>query len=74
VPFVNHHPQALVGLLERAGFAVEAVLSGSNLRSPAAKRFLSTSVLLGLERRLQPALAPLYFGPSIWLRLCKTAS
>ncbi len=74
VPFVNHHPKALLGLLERAGFAVEAALSGSNLRSQAAKRFLSTSALLRLERRLQPALAPLYFGPSIWLRLCKTGS
>jgi SAM-dependent methyltransferase len=72
VPFVNHHPKALLAMLERAGFAVEAVLSGSNLRSPAAKRVLGTSALLWLERRLQPALAPLYFGPSIWLRLSKT--
>ncbi len=71
IPFVNHHPQALLGLVERAGFAVEAVLSGSNLRSPAVKRLLSTSALLWLERRLQPALAPLWFGPSIWLRLRK---
>jgi SAM-dependent methyltransferase len=72
IPFVNHHPKALLALLEGAGFAVEAVLSGSNLRSPLAKRVLGTSALLRLERRLQPALAPLYFGPSIWLRLRKT--
>jgi hypothetical protein len=68
---VNHHPKALLALLESAGFAVEAVLSGSNLRSPLAKRVLGTSALLRLERRLQPALAPVYFGPSIWLRLRK---
>jgi SAM-dependent methyltransferase len=72
VPFVNHHPKALLALLDRAGFAVEAVLSGSNLRSPALKRVLNASVMLRIERRLQPALAPLYFGPSIWLRLRKT--
>lgn len=71
IPFVNHHPRAVLELLERAGFAVEAVLSGSNLRSPAVKRLLSTSALLRMERRLQPALAPLWFGPSIWLRLRK---
>jgi SAM-dependent methyltransferase len=71
IPFVNHHPKALLALLEGAGFAVEAVLSGSNLRSPLAKRLLGTSALLRLERLLQPALAPLYFGPSIWLRLRK---
>ena len=74
VPFVNHHPKAVLALLERAGFAVEAVLSGSNLRSPAAKRLLNTSAMLWLERRLQPALAPLWFGPSIWLRLRKTGT
>lgn len=72
IPFVNHHPKAVMALLERAGFALEAVLSGSNLRSPLAKRLLNTSAMLWAERRLQPALAPLWFGPSIWLRLAKT--
>jgi SAM-dependent methyltransferase len=74
VPFVNHHPKALLALLERAGFAVEAALSGSNLRSATAKRVLGTPAMLWLERRLQPALAPLYFGPSIWLRLRKAGA
>ena len=71
---MNHHPKAVLALLERAGFAVEAVLSGSNLRSPAVKRLLNTAALVRLERLLQPALAPLYFGPSIWLRLRKAGS
>ena len=74
IPFVNHHPKAVLALLERAGFAVESVLSGSNLRSPAVKRMLNTAALVRLERLLQPALAPLYFGPSIWLRLRKAGS
>jgi SAM-dependent methyltransferase len=73
VPFVNHHPRAILGLLERAGFAVEATLSGSNLRSPRLKRLIDESLMVRLERRLQPVLAPLYFGPSIWLRSRKSA-
>ena len=72
IPFVNHHPKALLATLDLAGFVPEAALSGSNLRSPALKRMMSASAMLRLERRLQPALAPLYFGPSIWLRLRKT--
>ena len=74
VPFVNHHPRAILGLLERTGFAVEAVLSGSNLRDPRLKRLMDASLMLRLERRLQPILAPLWFGPSIWLRSRKHAA
>ncbi len=71
VPFVNHHPKTIIKLLHDAGFEVEAVLSGSNLRSPTLKRILGKNILLGLEKVLQPMLAPLYFGPSVWLRLKK---
>ena len=58
-------------MLELAGFELEAVLSGSNLRSPRLKKLLGRSTLVMLEKILQPALAPLYFGPSVWLRLRK---
>ncbi len=34
-------------------------------------RMLGENILLGLEKVLQPTLAPLYFGPSVWLRLKK---
>lgn len=74
VPFVNHHPRAILSLLERTGFAVDAVLSGSNLRDPRVKRLMDASLMLRLERRLQPVLAPLWFGPSIWLRSRKGAA
>jgi SAM-dependent methyltransferase len=74
VPFVNHHPRAILSLLERTGFAVDAVLSGSNLRDPRLKRLMDASLMLRLERRLQPVLAPLWFGPSIWLRSRKGAA
>lgn len=71
LPFVNHHPRTVIKQLQKAGFEVEAVLSGSNLRSPTLKRILGKNVLIGLEKALQPMLAPIYFGPSVWLRLKK---
>ncbi|MEK7561947.1 MAG: methyltransferase domain-containing protein [Patescibacteria group bacterium] len=71
IPFVNHHPKTIIQLLHDAGFEVETALSGSNLRSPRLKKVLGKNILLGLEKVLQPMLAPLYFGPSVWLRLRK---
>lgn len=71
VPFVNHHPKTIIKLLHDAGFEVEVALSGSNLRSPTLKRIFGKNILLGIEKVLQPMLAPLYFGPSVWLRLKK---
>jgi ubiquinone/menaquinone biosynthesis C-methylase UbiE len=71
IPFVNHHPKIILSMLEDAGFELEAVLSGSNLRSPKLKKVLGKKPLLAAEKILQPMLAPLYFGPSIWFRLKK---
>lgn len=71
LPFVNHHPRTIINMLARAGFEVEATLSGSNLRSPTLKRILGKKPLLAVERVMQPLLAPIYFGPSVWLRLKK---
>ncbi|MBI2588693.1 methyltransferase domain-containing protein [Candidatus Saccharibacteria bacterium] len=67
----SHHPKTIIRLLHDAGFDVETILSGSNLRSPRLKKVLGKNIMLGLERVLQPMLAPLYFGPSVWLRLRK---
>jgi hypothetical protein len=58
-------------MLDEAGFELESVLSGSNLRSPALKKVLGKKPLLAAEKLFQPLLAPLYFGPSIWLKLKK---
>jgi ubiquinone/menaquinone biosynthesis C-methylase UbiE len=71
IPFVNHHPKVILKMLQDAGFELETVLSGSNLRSPALKRVLGKKPLLAAEKIMQPMLAPLYFGPSIWFRLKK---
>lgn len=71
VYFVNHHPKTVIQKLHDAGFEVEATLSGSNLRSPTLKRVLGKKPLLAVEKVMQPLLAPVYFGPSVWLRLRK---
>ena len=71
IAFVNHHPKTVIRLLMDVGFELETALSGSNLRSPRLKKILGKNVLLGLEKVMQPLLAPIYFGPSIWLRLRK---
>jgi len=71
IPFVNHHPKTVIKKLQEAGFEVEATLSGSNLRSPKLKRALGKKPLLAVEKLMQPLLAPIYFGPSVWLRLKK---
>jgi ubiquinone/menaquinone biosynthesis C-methylase UbiE len=71
IAFVNHHPKSILKMLDSAGFELEAVLSGSNLRSPTLKKVLGKKPLLTAEKIMQPLLAPLYFGPSIWFRLKK---
>lgn len=71
LPFVNHHPKVIIKQLQDAGFELEATLSGSNLRSPTLKRVLGKRPMLAVEKVMQPLLAPIYFGPSLWLRLRK---
>jgi SAM-dependent methyltransferase len=71
IAFVNHHPRTVIKQLQEAGFEVEATLSGSNMRSPTLKRVLGKKPLLAVEKVMQPLLAPVYFGPSIWVRLKK---
>lgn len=73
IPFVNHSPQTLAKLLSKSGFSVHTSLSVSNFRHPALKRFLPLGLLIPLERSLQPLLAPVSFGPSIFL-LAKLAT
>jgi ubiquinone/menaquinone biosynthesis C-methylase UbiE len=71
LPFVNHHPKTIIRMLDEAGFEVDSALSGSNLRSPALKKVFGRRPLIALEKVLQPLLAPIYFGPSLWLKLKK---
>lgn len=71
IAFVNHHPKVIIKMLQDAGFELEATLSGSNLRSPTLKKIFGKKPLLAVEKVMQPLLAPIYFGPSVWLRLKK---
>jgi ubiquinone/menaquinone biosynthesis C-methylase UbiE len=73
IPFVNHNPKTVVRQLNQAGFAVEKVLSVSNLRSQALKKIVPRSAMLSVENILQPALAKAYFGPSVFFLLHKTS-
>ncbi len=71
IPFVNHNPRTVVRQLAHAGFKVEKVLSVSNLRSPALKKIMPMSVMLSLEKIMQPTLAKTYFGPSVFFLVRK---
>lgn len=71
IAFVNHNPKTIVKQLAHAGLKVEKVLSVSNLRSPGLKKIMPRSVMLGLEKIMQPALARTYFGPSVFFLIRK---
>ncbi|TXG76229.1 class I SAM-dependent methyltransferase [Patescibacteria group bacterium] len=69
--FVNHHPRTVVKQLAHAGLKVDKVLSVSNLRSPGLKKVIPRTVMLGLEKIMQPTLARTYFGPSVFFLIRK---
>ncbi|WNV91586.1 class I SAM-dependent methyltransferase [Umezawaea sp. Da 62-37] len=71
IPFVNHNPHVVIEQLAAVGLRTEKVLSVSNLRNRTLKRLLPHRTLVGVERFLQPVLAPVFFGPSIFLLLRK---
>jgi SAM-dependent methyltransferase len=71
IPFVNHHPATIVGQLQATGLRLERMLSVSNLRHRALTRWIPRHALLAMERTLQERLAPLYFGPSLFMLLRK---
>lgn len=71
IAFVNHNPKTVIAQLSSAGFKVEKVLSVSNLRSQGLKKVVPHSVMLSLEKIMQPTLARTYFGPSVFFLLRK---
>lgn len=71
IAFVNHNPKTVIKQLDRVGFSVEKILSVSNLRSPGLKKYVPHSVMLSLEKVMQPTLARTYFGPSVFFVLKK---
>lgn len=73
IPFVNHNPKIVIKQLNEAGFSVEKILSVSNLRSTTLKKIMPKSVMLSVEKVLQPTLAKTYFGPSVFFLLRKSS-
>lgn len=73
IAFVNHNPKTVIKQLAHAGLKVEKVLSVSNLRSPGLKKVLPRSVMLSLEKVMQPTLAKSFFGPSTFLLVRKAS-
>lgn len=71
IAFVNHNPKTVIRQVEQVGFTVEKVLSVSNLRSPGLKKVVPKSVMLGVERIMQPTFSRTYFGPSVFFLLRK---
>lgn len=72
IAFVNHNPRTVIKQLDKAGFKVERVLSVSNLRSPKIKKVLPKTLMLSVEKILQPTLSKTFFGPSVFFLLHKT--
>lgn len=71
IPFLNHHPKKINQDLAQNGFKVIAQLSVSNFRWLLLKKIIPTGVLLWGEKILQPVLAKIDFGPSIFLLVQK---
>ncbi|MDQ5886353.1 MAG: Class SAM-dependent methyltransferase [Patescibacteria group bacterium] len=73
IAFVNHNPKTVIKQLAHAGLKVDKILSVSNLRSPGLKKVLPRSVMLSLEKVMQPTLAKSFFGPSTFLLVRKAS-
>lgn len=67
LPMINYHPDTISMELAAADFQIKDRLSVSNIRSPFIKKILPVSTLIGIEKQLQKPLAPLNFGPSIFV-------
>ncbi len=72
ISFVNHNIGTVVDQLGGVGLILERKLSVSNLRSQKLKRYVPGAVMAAVEKALQKPLAPLDFGPSIFLKLRKS--
>lgn len=67
IAFVNHHPALILEKLKNYGFEVKLVRSVSNIRSGFVKKHIPTSVLVSIEKILQPFFSWVNFGPSVFI-------
>jgi ubiquinone/menaquinone biosynthesis C-methylase UbiE len=67
IPFIDYHPRHIKNLLKKNDFKILKVISASNFRCPIFKKLIPINILLKIEALIQPILAPLNFGPSIFI-------
>jgi ubiquinone/menaquinone biosynthesis C-methylase UbiE len=67
VLFFNYHPTHIKSLLQTKGFKIMRTVSVSNFRAKFFKKIFPAKRLIWLELCLQPLLARLHFGPSIFI-------
>jgi SAM-dependent methyltransferase len=72
ISFVNHNPHTVIKQLSDAGLSVERVLSVSNLRNASLKKVIPQKLMIKVESVLQPRLATIFFGPSIFFLVRKS--
>lgn len=72
LPFKNYHPDLIKHMLKKNNFKLLQTRSVSNIRSVFIKKILPKEFLLFLEKNLQTILAPITFGPSIFILAQKT--
>lgn len=71
IPFVNHHPETVIKLVEELGFVVEKKLSVSMFRSSTIKKLIPADTLSKLDGLIRPFVSPFDLGPSVFLKLRK---
>lgn len=67
IAFLNYHPDVIEHKLKEYGFSVVAKRSVSNIRAGSFKNIFPLTFLLTIERYLQTLLAPINFGPSVFI-------
>ncbi len=68
--FINFNPSAIYPLLQQAGFQIAAKRSTSFFRHRFFKKWLPTSLLVGLDSFFQALFSPLSLTPSLYI-LCR---
>jgi ubiquinone/menaquinone biosynthesis C-methylase UbiE len=65
VPFTNHHPKQVSQILRQNQLMPHQYLSVSNFRHSIIKKLIPLSLLLSLEKLVQPIASAAWWGPSI---------
>jgi ubiquinone/menaquinone biosynthesis C-methylase UbiE len=67
LPFMNYHPDQILGKLKDNNFEIIEIRSVSNIRSTFLKKLIPLHTLIDLEKLFQLPFAKVYFGPSFFV-------